>query len=265
MKQFRPKTAAKQEATAGQGRFSVLFFKKRILVLLLLVLIIVAGFLLLSRRQSQPPPEIVATAIANTFASDNFRFTTDSFVYVNGNQRQYAHLNGEKVGEARHISGDILGTPVNIYFYDEVLYQQNSLDGNWHSVFGGSLADASELLAEIEPARNFDYRELGETNYLGREEVDGVACWKLECPIHLADQWIENYFKDIVYLLWVEPGPQLLRKAQISATSKENAAVTLLIENCFSDFGAEILLNPPVIPAPMAEMPEEAEEAPAAE
>lgn len=192
------------------------------------------------------PPEAAAQALVNTFDAPSYRFTTQSTIFLDGEQRLFCRLEGEKSGEDRHIYGELLGTPLNLYLVGQSLYQQSGQDKSWRKIADADLAAARKLVSEIAPESNFAYRETGPISYLGVEEYDGQKLHKMELHPLMADVWIENYFTDIVSTLWLDKEGKYLVRAQTTAVSAENPGVKLIIDNTFNSFGETIEIKEPL-------------------
>lgn len=228
-------------------------FNRSLKRLIISLFVIIALFVLLIVTIGLPeeavePYILGEEAIKNTFASDSFRYKCRSTLYIEEEERIFSVLNGEKAGDGRHVEGSILGSPVNIYHLGETAYQQDSLNGAWHTIENIELGSAKMLLSEIDPAKDFSYSEVLSAEYLGKIDVEGEKAKHLVLKVVLTDKWIERYFTDITYDLAVrDKGEPCLLWAVVSAVSKENPAATLVIENYFYDYGEEITLSPPVI------------------
>jgi hypothetical protein len=189
---------------------------------------------------------LVEESIQNTFNADTYRFTNQSTLNLNEEQRTFSLLQGEvSDNQNRHISGSILGTPVNIYQIKDTLYHQDPLDGKWRVTSNNNLPSAAHLVSELKPESNFQFETMGEIKNLGKEKVNRKRALKVEFHPVLSDQWIEKYFQDITYILWLDKSRKYILKSQITATSKENTAAKLIIENTFSDFGKKIRIEVP--------------------
>ncbi len=187
----------------------------------------------------------VEQAIVNTFTAESYTFKSRSVVYINEEERVFAVISGEKSGENRHVSGSVLGTALNIYYVDGQLYQQDAIDGDWLRI-SGDWGNVTMLLAETDPQTNFNFEQLGEVVIQGHEQVEGQRTVKVSCSPVLSDVWIEEYFSDINYTLWISTRSNYLIKAEITAVLREDPNASLMIENYFADFGDKITINAPI-------------------
>lgn len=219
-----------------------------------IVLILIAGLTYTLQNQGVfsdniDPLELADAAIANTFAAETYHFKSRATLFINSEQRVFSVLAGEKSGADRHVQGSILGTPVNIYHVAESFYQQDPVNGQWHQVAESNLQSAAVLMTELDPQKNFHFSSLGTAEDLGKTQVEGVKTRRIQVFPVLEDKWIERYFQDITYDLYIslQREPKIIQ-AIISGVSKENTAGTLVIENYFYDYGKELLIKAPITP-----------------
>ena len=192
--------------------------------------------------------ELAQLAIDNTFSADSYRFHSKSTLFVAEEERVFSVFEGEKSQDKRHIEGNILGTPLNIFHIDNTTYQQDANSGLWYIVENNNLDTSSLLINELDPEKDFHFSSLGEVIDLGKEEIDNIKVRVIEFHPVLENKWIIKYFQDITYTLKIKGGNKpYIVSAIISAVSKENESATLVIENYFQDFNTEINIEAPVV------------------
>ncbi len=213
--------------------------------LLVLIIIAIISIYLMTNKFALKE-DTVQNAINNTFNAPSYSFTTQSAIYLDGASRLFCDLQGKVSGTNHHINGEVLGSAVNIYYVDNSIYQQSSLNLSWRKIDNADFADAIALLNEISPQINFDFRQIGAANYLGSEEIDGQIRQIIAFEPIMANTWIEQYFRDIKITLWLDQKGEFIKQAEIAATANENPSVSLLIKNSFDDFGREIIIDAPL-------------------
>lgn len=220
-----------------------------VLIIILLVLIAAAVFFGFRAYQgiSMDPGELLNKALSNTFSANTYNFKSKSVLNMAGEERIFSVLEGEKAGNNRHIQGSILGTDVNIYNINDTIYQKDPVGGGWNVVENKDLASLALLITETDPEENYRFKDIGEVSYLGKEKIEGVNTRKIEFYPLLEDEWIERYFKDITFTLWISNGVRpYIVKAVISGVSKENSEAKLVIENYFGDLNKQINIQSPL-------------------
>jgi len=221
-------------------------WRKRAIMGILCLLALLLGWKFLQQKTPELPPQAAEQALYNTFGAAAYRFTTTSTVLLDHEQRLFCQLNGEISGANRHIWGELLGTPLNLYLVEGALYQQSALDKSWRRIADADLAQARNLVAEIAPESNFAFEDMGLPAYLGLEDLDGQKLHKVELHPVMADTWIEQFFTDIVSTLWLDEGGQYIVRASTQAVSTENPGVKLVVDNTFSDFNTNIDIKAPL-------------------
>ena len=218
-----------------------------LLILLLISSLLISALLFTLTHRSKPDALLLTRALDSCLNAESYSYRCRSSLLLGeaGTERVFSVFSGEKAGESRHVWGSILGTTVNLYFVDGVLYQQNPLDGSWTSLSGSGLLQATLLLGEIDPTANFTFAEMGEAEYLGKEEIEGRSAHHFVFTPQLQSEWIRRYFTDISYRMWVDVKSEQLVKAEISATSIEDPTSHLHIENYFADYGSTFIIEAP--------------------
>ena len=212
-----------------------------------LIFIALAGIITQS-LQSVDVQALAEKAVENNLHADTYCFKTRSVLHIGSEERCFTDLAGEKAGARdRHIQGVLVGTEIDIYYVDGVMYRKDSINGQWTALSVGELENAVNIMNEIEPAINFALQEIGVVSDCGREKFNGENCYVVSFMPQLSDEWVQTYFGNIEYRLWIagKKEPRIL-KAVISGDSLENpqAGLTMYLE--YSDYGADIVLEAPI-------------------
>lgn len=223
--------------------------KPFILLLISAILIAVIIFTAYGLAQNVDLQILTEQAISNNLAADTYCFSSKSVLHIGTEERCFADLIGEKSGPRdRHISGTLVGTDVDIFFVDGILFRKDPISGTWSDLVVGELDNAMNIMSELEPATNFAFESIGEVADCGREKIDGKNCYIVSFMPVLQDEWIKTYFGNIRYKLWItgRKEPQII-KAQIEGDSLENTAAGLTIILGYSNYNSSIILHTPVI------------------
>ncbi|MEG1501151.1 MAG: hypothetical protein RR396_04275 [Clostridiales bacterium] len=224
------------------------------LILILLALVAVAVFIYYSgsweklTKGNIDPENLLQEALGNTFQSPTYHFQSKSILYINDEKRVFSVLQGEKSTTDHHVEGSILGTPINIYQIGDTTYQQDALGSSWYQIKKGEKsADASLLMAELNPQKDFYFSKINKIEDLGKEKLNGQKVRTLRFYPTLENKWIERYFQDITYTVQITNNrkPRIIHSLT-EAVSKENNKARLTIENFFYDFDKSILIQAPV-------------------
>lgn len=219
--------------------------KKRGLLLVLLLILAIGAALIGARLFSSPPPEPAEVeSLLNALSGrGSYCFASQCYVTTEGEQREYFLLSGEKSGADSHFRGNILGTEIELYLVEDVLYQRNG-DGKWRVNQAPDVQQALTLFAELDPASAFSHTALGELEYLGQDDSQGGKKHVLSCT-PTASGWVGDYFTDIRYTLWVSCRGRELLRAELSGVLKDDPDTQLSLGLEISGLGEELVITPP--------------------
>jgi len=190
--------------------------RKLLPIILGIALLLTGGLLLFHLRQ--PPTEAeVLSALDAVRGEEYYTFREQCILTVNGEERDYFTLIGERAGENVHLSGTVLGTPAELYLVDSVLYQQLP-DGTWLINTFPDVEQAVSLFTELDPASTFPAAGTVTT-----AEKGGKATLT---PTDAG--WIGDYFRDIRCSVQLDRRGDLT-EALITGTLREDGASELTL------------------------------------
>jgi hypothetical protein len=225
-------------------RFKIYNKSKMLLPAAALVLILVVwGAVSLFAGPGLAPEELFNRSLQNTLASHSYRYAVE--VKQNGRD-VISTVRGERVEPDRvHIKGSMLKSKdIEFIQITDTTYMKDPWSGRWITLQGSMLAQAELFLTEFNPLALFDFKDVPEITYGGREKVDGVKTELLQLKPMVANPYLEFKYVDYDYKLWVDPKEQLIRRAVMEAkqTGGENG---MLVEMKFWDFNEPIVIEKP--------------------
>lgn len=176
---------------------------------------------------------------------ESFRYRLQSEFVVKDRKEVISELTGEKDKENKHIKGEMVSTPVDIYFIDGMIYNYDSFSNKWLVIESGSSNSEDLMISELNPLSNFRFKNVNQVEKLKFEKVDGVECLVVRCRPSVESKLLENLWKDFEYIFWLDYKQRLVRKAELTAVSKSNEQTHLEIKVKFYDFNKKIKLGPP--------------------
>lgn len=199
------------------------YLKVRYLLIVgFLILISFAGHIYLQENTKIIPEELLTDAINNTLEAKSYQFHTISTITIDGTGKVFSNIKGERADtNIFHVSGSMLGTEIDVYQINDTTYRLDPLTKKWIVTENNSLLRESLLMAELNPLSNFYFQELLSTNYLGKEKINGHKLYKIECTPKINNKWLDGYFKDLKYLIWIDKKDCTIKKATVNALSKE--------------------------------------------
>lgn len=187
------------------------------------------------------------TALNNMLGSESFRYKLYSGFSVDERKEVISRVEGEKQAGNTHIKGEMVNTPVDIYYINRTIYNYDSQSKKWLVIESGTTNSEELLISELNPLANFRFNNVNQVDKVGFEIVDGAECLVVNCRPTVESQFMENLWKDFDYRIWVDYHDDIIRKAVLTAINKNNAKTSLEVQVEFSDFGKKIEITAPDI------------------
>ncbi|MCR4962641.1 MAG: hypothetical protein K6B40_02015 [Firmicutes bacterium] len=219
--------------------------KKNLFLLLLAAFAMVLAVFFVSQQFFRKADlDSVKAALSRLQQEDAYRFSSTARVTAEDKQREYYQVEGEISGQNRHISGQVLGTELEIYYVDGSFWQKSAADAAFQKIDAGELEKAVAFAAELEPAAMLDFDQVQTWSFEGREIIDGSPCRKVTLSQARAGGWVGRYFDRVSYTFWLERGTDRLCQGEVQASSLSGDILFHAVLH-FSDYGKEISIAPP--------------------
>ena len=192
------------------------------------------------------PTEELQLACDNMASLTQYRFNLKSGFMVEQREEVISQVQGEKAEGNTHIKGEMVNTPVDIYYINRTIYNYDSFTNKWLVIDSDTNNCEELLISELNPLSNFRLKSLGEVQKIGFEEVDGTECLVVSCQPMVESQLLESMWKEFDYQFWVDYHNKLIKKATLKAKNQQNENTTLQLQVHFSDFNEKIEIKPPV-------------------
>jgi hypothetical protein len=213
---------------------------------LLVVLAASAGKILDYYEKSQLQPGVeLQQSLDKMTKCKSYRYNLYSGFTVDGRKEVISEVAGEKEQENTHIKGEMVNTPIDIYYLDRTIYNYDSFSSKWLVIESGTSNSEELLISELNPLANFRFKTVNQVEKVKFEEVDGSECLLVKCNPSVESQLLESLWKDFEYRLWIDYKKDLIRKAAMTATNRRNDKTQLEIRVEFSDFDKEIKITAP--------------------
>lgn len=222
---------------------------KWLLLLGVLVVLYGGGSYLLEEARKLPPDQAVMQSLAQTLNAENYRFQVTAKRNLAGNETIISVINGEKSLDGVHLQGSLplIKAEVEIYHLGDQIYRKDIYSKKWVIVPAESRVGLEQLIAELNPLSVLKFAEGSfEVKEAGKERVDGKPCRVYEVMTKGENKYLELYWRDFNFILWVDKKEGVLRRLKISAEHRETTDHTLSIETVFTDYDVPLELKPPV-------------------
>lgn len=217
-----------------------------------LFVILMFGFgtnLLYEKLTRLPPLEAVEQGLGKTLTAQSFRYAAVAKRTLDRKESVISDLTGEKNLKGVHIKGTIplIKADVEVYQYPDAMYRRDSLTQGWVTVPSTGRANMEQLIAEINPLSAFNFNENIEAKYAGQAKIDGDTCRVYEVMARGQNKYLELYWQDFNYLLWLDKKEGFIRKAEITAEHRDNSQHILKLSVTLWDFNESFEITPPPI------------------
>lgn len=191
------------------------------------------------------PTAELQLACDNMLNLSAYRFHLKSGFKVAEREEVISQVDGEKSGGNTHIKGEMVNTPVDIYYINRTIYNYDSFANKW-LVIDSDTNNCEELLvSELNPLSNFRLKSIGEVQKVSFEEVDGAECLVVRCQPTVESQLLESMWKEFDYQFWVDYRHDAIKKATLTAKNLKNPETVLQLTVHFYDLDSKIEIKPP--------------------
>lgn len=196
------------------------------------------------KSKLDPQVELVEST-EKMVSATSYRYVLKSGFTVDGRKEVISQVEGEKEHANTHIKGEMVNTPVDIYYIDRTIYNYDSFSDKWLVIDSGTANSEELLISELNPLSNFRFKSVSRVEKTGFESVDGTECLVVSCQPSIQSQLLESLWKDFSYRLWIDYKKRVIRKAALEATNKQMPHTRLSIKVEFFDINQPIKLEPP--------------------
>jgi hypothetical protein len=190
-------------------------------------------------------PVELQSALNKMSSTDSFKYKLESEFRIGERKEVISEVAGERESGNTHIKGEMVNTPIDIYYIDGTIYNFDSFSKKWLVIDSGTSSSEDLLISELNPLSNFRFKDINQVEKIGFEKVDGLECFQVSCKPSVNSQLLENLWKDFEYLFWIDYKKDYVKKAVLTATNKSNEKTRLEIKVQFSDFDKQINIKAP--------------------
>jgi len=197
-----------------------------------------------TRSKLEPQVEL-SESLKNMAAVKNYRYSLTSEFSVDGRKEVISKVSGEKQGSNTHIKGEMVNTPVDIYFIDRTIYNFDQFSNKWLIIDTGKTNSEELLISELKPLSNLQYETVSDVQKVGFEVLDGTDYLIVTCRPMLASNWLTTMWQDFECQIWIDYQQDLIRKAVLKATNRAVTTTRLTIKVDFKDINDSIIISSP--------------------
>ena len=176
---------------------------------------------------------------------DSFRYRLQSGFTVDGRKEVISRVEGETEQGNTHIKGEMVNTPIDIYYIDRTIYNYDSFSKKWLVIESGTSNSEELLISELNPLSNFRFKGVQGIKKIGFEKIDGAECLVVGCKPSLQSELMESLWSNFEYRLWIDYHNHVIKKAVLTANNQRNEKTCLAITAEFYDFNKNMKIKPP--------------------
>lgn len=225
------------------------FSFKWIVISFIAMLIIIGGGIFYLNYDFLTPEEAVNQALSQTLNAESYRYKALSKRILDGEEELLSEAQGEKnKGNVHFISKLFLvNSEFEYYQIGEKIYRKDPFSANWLVVDEMGMAVTEQLIQEINPLGAFQFQEIVEVEYLGKEEIEDKKYKKYIVQATTENKYLTGLWQNFTYTIWTDTSKErMMKKAEIIAQSKRAPEQYLIMSIEFTDYNQEIVIDLPV-------------------
>jgi len=200
------------------------------------------------KSRMEAPVEL-SKALANMEKMTEYRYDLKSGFAVEGREEVISQVKGEKSEGKTHIKGEMVNTPVDIFYIDRTIYNYDSLSEKWLIIESDTTNSEELLISELNPLSNFRIRAPGTVEKIGFEKMDGTECLVVACKTGVENELLDTFWQDFEYQFWIDYNKSIIKQARVEAKNKDSFETILKIEVVFEDINKKISIEAPDVTA----------------
>jgi glutamine synthetase len=126
-----------------------------------------------------------------------YRYSLKSGFNVEGREEVISQVEGEKSQGKTHIKGEMVNTPVDIYYINRSIYNYDSASEKWLIIESDSSNAEELLISELNPLSNFRIRAPATVEKVGFEKINGTECLVAACETGVQSELLEKQIQMI--------------------------------------------------------------------
>lgn len=221
---------------------------KWLMVVIISTVLVYGNFFLYEELTTPSPQEAVLQGLGKSLNAQSYRYQAVARRNLDGKETVISEIWGEKSPQGVHLKGElpIIKANVEIYQIGDKMYRKDPLTHGWLVVADRGKASMEQLITELNPLGIFNLNEDITVKYTGKEKVDSITCRVYEVMTKGENKFLELYWHDFNYRIWVDKKDGYLRKAEISAEHRDNSLHILTVSIIFSGYNEPIEIKAPV-------------------
>lgn len=212
------------------------------------IVLVLGNTLLFEVLTRLPPDEAVKKALTASSGAETYSYQVTAARSIKGEEQLISDIKGNKGLNGIHLAGSlpIVNAEVEIYQIGETMYRKDSFSHDWLMVPQRSKPGLEQLISELNPLASFYFNDNFDARYVGQEKVSGKKCRVYEVMTRGENKFMELYWQEFKYKLWIDKNNEYIVKAQIIAEHRDDSQHILSVQIVFDNYNKDIEIIPPV-------------------
>lgn len=212
------------------------------------ILLIFGNTLLFEVLTRLPPDEAVLKALNASSNAGTYTYQVTATRSINDEEQLISDIQGDKGINGVHLVGSlpIVNAQVEIFQIGETVYRKDSYSNDWLIVPQRSKPGLEQLISELNPLASFYFSDKVDARYVGQERLGKKKCRVYEVMTRGENKFMELYWQEFKYIIWVDKKDEYISKALITAEHRDDSRHTLTVEITFRNYNGDIEITPPV-------------------
>lgn len=212
-----------------------------------LLLIFIGGGTFLYFYEPLTPEELVTQSMDNTLKAQSYRYNAITKSIIDNEEELLTQVDGEKSNDDVHLKGKvfIVNGDLEVYRVNGKLYRKDTFSDNWLELNDIEKEDTGALMQEINPLGMLDFEGKITAQLMGKEKINKIKCKKFKVNANWTNKYLQTLWKDLNYVVWVNPRKKNLVKAKVYAVNKDHNNNSFEMNVIFSDLNDEIKISAP--------------------
>lgn len=224
------------------------YLRWQIIIPVFLVLALIGGwgYNYYQREIKVVPDELISRALADTNKVSSYRFHVEAYLINGGKKIPLSSIDGERTNESDlHLKGQMTGQDVEVYQVKDTTYFKDPISKRWMVTPGNNPLEQEKFMAELNPLSILNIVQINDLQYLGRQKEMPGRPYLLTFNPRVNNRFLNSYWKDFSYKLWIEPGSNYIRRVHLEANHRKHPKDKLVMDVDFYDFNKRIKIELP--------------------
>ncbi len=204
------------------------------------------AYYFLETRFKVEPSALLEEALDNTLKTKSFRYKVNINLISEDDRKLLSDIQGEKASNGDyHLEGTMDGDRIEVYKTGNTTYIRGGEGKTWMKIPGDDILKQELYMLELNPLGSFNITSANSIKYKGIKKLNGRKCFVLDVCPEIDNEFLETYFKDFTYQLFIDREHRRIVRADIEAANKKDSSKKVEVKVELTGFGDPIKIKTP--------------------